>query len=370
MIIITTQCFAPKIGGIESLMTGMAEAMSHHGEDVTVLADGLNHKDDKEKNYQIIRFSGWKPLRRLRKAKFLKKICEEKDVKAIYADSWKSVEYINEIKTKIIVLAHGTEIPKKNKSLFSFNNRYKKIRIISTYQKVHKIIANSNYTKDLMIASLNVDKKIIKIIHPGIDVYEKFITTKDQIYTQQLLRNKSPIIITLARLEERKGHVFILHAIKELKEEYPNILYLIAGNGPYLSQLKTYINKLDIEMHVKFLDWITEPEKSLLLKNSDIFAMTPVEVGESVEGFGMAYIDAAFHGIPSIGSDSGGISDAILENETGLICKSGDQKNITDNVKLLVKNSVLRKKLGKNGQKLARNKYSWNKKIIEYLETI
>ena len=48
MIIITTQCFAPKIGGIESLMTGMAEAMSDAGEDLIVLADGLEEKQDKE----------------------------------------------------------------------------------------------------------------------------------------------------------------------------------------------------------------------------------------------------------------------------------------------------------------------------------
>ena len=46
MIIITTQCFFPKIGGIESLMTGMAEAMSSVGKDVLVLADGKKTADD------------------------------------------------------------------------------------------------------------------------------------------------------------------------------------------------------------------------------------------------------------------------------------------------------------------------------------
>ncbi|MFL2900059.1 MAG: hypothetical protein ACJZ41_06230 [Candidatus Pelagibacterales bacterium] len=50
MIIITTQCFAPKIGGIEALMTGMAESMSYIGKDVLVLADGkTNSNIDKGK---------------------------------------------------------------------------------------------------------------------------------------------------------------------------------------------------------------------------------------------------------------------------------------------------------------------------------
>ena len=72
MIVITTQCFAPKIGGIEALMTGMAEAMSNAGKKVLVLADGKNETDDIAKKYEIIRFSGWKPLRRRNKANFLK----------------------------------------------------------------------------------------------------------------------------------------------------------------------------------------------------------------------------------------------------------------------------------------------------------
>ena len=51
MIIITTQCFQPDIGGIESLMTGMAESLSDAGKDVLVLADGKNETNDNKKNY-------------------------------------------------------------------------------------------------------------------------------------------------------------------------------------------------------------------------------------------------------------------------------------------------------------------------------
>ncbi|MBD1142000.1 hypothetical protein IDH31_02470, partial [Pelagibacterales bacterium SAG-MED32] len=57
MIIITTQCFFPKIGGIESLMTGMAEAMSTAGKNVLVLSDGKKTLDDENKKYKIKRFS-------------------------------------------------------------------------------------------------------------------------------------------------------------------------------------------------------------------------------------------------------------------------------------------------------------------------
>jgi phosphatidylinositol alpha-1,6-mannosyltransferase len=367
VIIITTQCFAPKIGGIESLMTGMAEAMAKRGVEVLVLADGKTHETDHKQKYKIIRFKGWKPLRRLAKARYLEKICNIRNVEAIYADSWKSIEYLREYKEKILVLAHGTEIPKQYWTLMLDLMRFKKNRIIKSYRGVYKILANSSYTKDLMQASLKIDTSLIKIIHPGIDVYNDFITQEDKKNVANIIGKNTPVITTLARIEERKGHIFILNALPVIKEKFPKVLYLIAGKGPYLNNIKKITKEMNLESNVKFLGWITEPEKSLILKKSDLFVMTPTTVGESVEGFGMAYIDASFHGVASIGSDSGGVSDAIIDGKTGLICESGNQKMITEKIFHLLENKKLRESMGANGKLRANENYAWDKKIIEYL---
>ena len=367
MIIITTQCFFPKIGGIESLMTGMAEAMAKNGEKVLVLADGIKEANDQNQEYEIKRFSGWKPLRRFRKAIYLEKICKNNVVSAIYAGSWKSVEYISKKKKKILVLAHGTEIPKQYWTAMLDLLRFKRNRIRNSYKDVYKIIANSSYTKDLMQASLNINTNLIEVIHPGIDVYDDFISDEDRKNVANIIGENSPVITTLARVEERKGHKFVLNAISDIKEKFPDILYLIAGKGPFLEDIKILTKKMKIEKNVKFLGWITEPEKSLILKNSDLFVMTPTRVGESVEGFGMAYIDASFHGVASIGSDSGGVSDAIIHKETGIICDSGNQEMITKNILWLLENKKLRDEMGNNGRIRAKENYAWEKKIQEYL---
>ena len=368
MIIITTQCFFPKIGGIESLMTGMANAMSSADKEVLVLADGKKIADDENKKYTIKRFSGWKPCRRRRKASYIKKLIKKNNIEAIYADSWKSIEYLNNQKIKIIVLAHGTEIPKKYfDRIYAFFN-IKKRRIIKSYSHSEKIIANSVYTKDLMIASLNISSKKIRVIHPGIDIYEDFINKEDIANIRNMIKNSSPVLSTLARVEKRKGHMFVINAILKLKSKFPNILYLIAGKGPYLDEIKNYVKTLHLENHVMFLGWVTEPEKSLVLQSSDIFIMTPISIGESVEGFGMVFIDAAFHGIASIGTFSGGISDAVINNETGLLCKEGDQDIITENIDKLLSNKTLRDELGRNGKKRAKDEYSWKTKVLEYLD--
>ena len=369
MIIITTQCFAPNIGGIEALMTGMAESMSSVGKEVLVLADGkVGSEVYKNQKYSIKRFHGWKPLRRLRKARYLEKICKEKNVETIYADSWKSIEYLDKKNKKILVLAHGTEIPKQYWTIMIDTLRFKKNRIIKSYKNVHKIIANSNYTKDLMQATLKIDGEKIQIIHPGIDVYKEFISDEEKRYVKSITYKKSPVITTLARVEKRKGHIYIINAINELKEQFPNLIYLIAGKGPNLQNIKNQVKRLKFD-HVLFLGWITEPEKSLILKSSDIFAMTPIISGESVEGFGMAFIDAAFHGVASLGSKSGGINDAIIDGKTGILCEI-NQSDITSKLKKLIENKNLRNELGVNGKKYAEDKFSWNKKIFEYLEAV
>ena len=95
--------------------------------------------------------------------------------------------------------------------------------------------------------------------------------------------------------------------------------------------------------------------------------MTPTKVGESVEGFGMVFIDAAFHGVATIGTLSGGISDAVINNQTGLLCEEGNQEDITKNIDRLLSSKELRDELGKNGKIRAREDYAWNSKVLEYL---
>ena len=98
--------------------------------------------------------------------------------------------------------------------------------------------------------------------------------------------------------------------------------------------------------------------------------MTPHLDDQSVEGFGMSFIDAAFHGLATIGTDSGGIPDAIIDGKTGLIAKTSDVIDITAKIDELLSNPKKRIALGKAGQKNAREKFQWDNKVREYLGLI
>ncbi len=364
MIIILTQCFPPRLGGIENLVESLSLELSKVYE-VLILADQYNKSEDNlydsnfKNNISIKRFGGIKFLRKRKKIIDLKKYLKLKKITCVIGDSWKSfelsVDILNNQSIPSICLAHGNEIIPKN--------FYYKKRLITTYDKVSKIVCNSNYTKNL-IKNIGVTNQSIAYIHPGAQNNINFPDKK----IQKL--NGSPIIVTLARLEKRKGHSYILSAIEKLKKEYPNILYVIAGSGEELSSLQRLVKTLDIENNVLFVGNINNNEKNFLFKKTDLLVMpTTDESGNrSIEGFGIAYIEAAFYGIPSIASNVGGTPEAVLHEETGLILS-----NINDvylSIQNLLSDRKKVEKLGKNAKVRAEKYFLWSDVVKKYLHII
>ena len=176
--------------------------------------------------------------------------------------------------------------------------------------------------------------------------------------------------MTLARLEKRKGHLLVIEALSRLKSKYPDFLYMIAGEGDYKDTIINHAISFNIFDCIKFLGWINEPEKTLIIKNSDLLVMTPGLGTESVESFGMAFIDGSLNGVATLGTDNGGMSDAILDGQTGLIAKTGDIDDITLKIDQLLSDNSIRKKLGKNGIEFFSETFPWKYKIQEYLDLI
>ena len=367
MIIISTQCFFPSKGGIEDLMTGMAKAFVQSGQDVVVYADGIISDKDKILPFKIKRFNQWKPIRRILKAKEINNLIKIRKIDLLVTDSWKSAEYLKPINVKIIVLAHGSEILKLPYTPINVYKKYKKNRILKSFNKAQIIVANSYYTQNL-IKGLKVNPNKIKIIHPGIEIFDGSISEDISDKVKKIVEGKSPIILTLARLEKRKGHLLVIEALSRLKFKYPNFLYMIAGEGNYKDTIIKHAISFNILDCIKFLGWINEPEKTLIIKKSDLLVMTPGLGTESVESFGMAFIDGSLNGVATLGTDNGGMSDAILDRQTGLIAKTGDVEDITLKIDQLLSDNSMRKKLGKNGIEFSSKTFPWKYKIQEYLD--
>ena len=360
MIIILTQCFPPRIGGIENLIFNLSYFLSKKNK-VIVLADQNNFFKDRifdnkyKDKFLIRRFGGIKYFRKIKKIRELKKIIDFQNVKAIIGDSWKSLETpLQKLKHKdlpYICLIHGNEIIVKN-------NRHQK-RILNTFIKVKKIISNSEFTKQLALKAVP-SLKNIEVIYPGVSNFDDITEEKVK------LTEGNPVLLTLARLERRKGHEKIIYTISKLIKDYPDILYIVAGEGDEKGNLVSLVKDLDISKNVIFIGSVSESQKKFIFSKTDLMVMPTLDETDklSIEGFGIAYTEAALFGIPSIASNFGGTQEAVLNNKTGIILD--DLDDLETCIRDLIENSDKRKYLGKNAKKRALNELSWNNQIIKY----
>ena len=364
MFLVITRNFPPDVGGIQALMGGLSESLLNHGP-VKVFAYAFpnsNHYDSKSA-LNIERIKGIKLIRKYRKANLVNNfINENHNIRAILTDHWKSLELLNKEyldKSKTFCLIHSKEINHKINS--SLNKR-----LLKSVRKANFIISNSNFTKELAI-KVGIDPSKIRVIFPGIN-QPKIIQNQFKIEAESIFKDSFPKIITVARLEKRKGHDKILMLIKNLKTKFPKIKYLSIGFGNEEDNLKKLSKELSIESEVTFLKNIEENLKLALIANSNLFLMPSRIDKNSVEGFGISYIEAASFGIGSIGGKDGGASDAILNNKTGLICDGNDLNSIYEAVTNFFINDKFNQ-FGKEAQKFSEN-FHWNKIVKKYLKLI
>ena len=256
---------------------------------------------------------------------------------------------------KYIVMTHGNDVENVYRS--SFRIRVENRLRNTILNHAAKICANSMYTASLVKQIRIKDEPII--IHPCsgeiVDYYEK---ASDGKY-----------ILSIGRLEERKGFQFVIEAFRKISNIYNEYKYIIAGDGPYRHDLEKLITQYKLEKKCILKGRISEDEKAKLLRNCTVLIMPSFynkSVG-SVEGFGIVFIEANAHGKPVIGSRSGGIPDAIQDGKTGLLV---DEKNVEQLEEAI--QSVLSGKIHFDDQycKNWAEKHYYTEIAKQYLETI
>ena len=359
MYLIVTKTFPPEVGGMQNLMWGLANELSKHYM-IKVFADyHENHKlFDEQVSFSIERVGGIKLLRKYRKAQLINEFIKENKIDGIIADHWKSLEHLKTNKKKICLI-HGKEINHEKDT--SLNKR-----ILKILDNVETIVANSEYTKNLAI-SLGVQQNKIIVINPGVDAVkelDKKILDKVEI----LLKHKSPKLITVSRFDKRKNHEKVIMALRNLKQIYPDIIYICVGYGDEEENIKKLVGELGLEPQVMFFKGISNELKNALIAKSNIFVMPSIVHKKSVEGFGIAYVEAAQYGLPSLGGKDGGASDAIKHEKTGLICDGNELDEIYSSINSMLENNKYLE-YGKNAKENS-SKFKWNEIIKKYIKII
>ena len=153
-------------------------------------------------------------------------------------------------------------------------------------------------------------------------------------------------------------------ALRNLKQIYPDIVYICVGYGDEEENIKKLVKELDLESQVMFFSDISNELKNALVAKSNIFVMPSVIYKKSVEGFGIVYVEAAQYGIPSIGGKDGGAADAIEHKKTGLICDGNNLDDVYSSINSMLENKKYLE-YGK-GAKDSVSKFYWSNIIEKY----
>tara|TARA_B110000008_G_scaffold71933_1_gene72981 strand:- start:63 stop:1145 length:1083 start_codon:yes stop_codon:yes gene_type:complete len=355
MYLIVTRSFPPEVGGMQNHLWGFSKELSKNFM-IKVFADFFeNHKEfDEQASFTIERVGGPKILRKYRKASLVDEFTKDNKVEGIIADHWKSLENLKNNKKKYCLI-HGKEI---NHPKGSNINK----RIIKIFDNVERIIANSNYTKKLAV-EVGINENKIIVMNPGIDP-AKNLDQSSLDKVESLLKIKSPRLITVSRFDKRKNHEKVLMALRNLKQIYPDIVYICIGSGDEENNIKNLVKELDLESQVMFFKDISENLKNALIAKSNIFVMPSIIHKTSVEGFGIVYAEAGQYGVPSIGGKDGGASDVIEHQNTGLICDGNNLSEIYSSINSILENKKYLE-YGKNAQNYV-TKFLWQNIIKEF----
>jgi glycosyltransferase involved in cell wall biosynthesis len=172
----------------------------------------------------------------------------------------------------------------------------------------------------------------------------------------------APLILTVARLVPHKGQDMGIRALATLRRDFPELRYIMVGEGHDEERLRALAQELGVSDRVGFVGPMRDDELPEAYATSTIYlGASRVDKEINVEGFGISFLEAAASGIPSVAGDSGGVRSAVRDGETGIVVPPTDSDAIADAIRSLLLNPDRRGKMGTAGRHAVETHYNWDR---------
>jgi phosphatidylinositol alpha-1,6-mannosyltransferase len=242
------------------------------------------------------------------------------------------------------------------------------------FASARAVIAISKYTKALLV-SLGVSEKRIRIIPCGTDPQRFSPDISGSGVRQKFGIEDKKVILSVSRLVKRKGNANVISALPDILEEIPKAHYLIAGTGPEEGNLQAQVREMGLSEAVSFAGYVNETDLPSFYASCNVFVMPSFAAhrGENVEGFGIAYLEANACGKPVVGGRTGGVPDAIIDGETGLLVDPLDVRDIRKAIVRILGDDEKAREMGLAGRKRVETEYNWrsvSEKILDLIERL
>ena len=370
--------FPPMTGGEGAYTYGLAKALSDSGHRVSVITADVEERRRVSKNkIEII------PITPIKKPglklfsfnlKAMKKIVEiynnqNIDILHFTYDFYKITIKKEKISVPIIATLHHPwsaerRFIKAKIPLFR-PGYFRRLVVLSYFAKMSKeicenadkLIAISKYTAQSYIDEFHIPSDKIEIIpnavdtnkfHPEVDGYE--------VRKKMNLKEKDRVVLFVGRLDYNKGIEYLLRSFSRIDKEGIEARLVIVGEGALKKYIHAFTCKYPFKNSIIHVGHVSEEDLPKFYAASDLVVQPSL-----MEGFGIVLLEAMASGKPCVATRAGGVEDAVINGETGLLVPPADSYSLYHAIHTLLTDDKLSKEFGTAGRKRVEKYFTWDK---------
>lgn len=198
-----------------------------------------------------------------------------------------------------------------------------------------------------LAASKFLRDKLLALEFPPERVLVHYIGVDTSLILPRDLMQEEPIILHVARLEEVKGTEWTIRAFAQIAPHYPAARLVIIGDGGLRKKLQKLARETGFAERISFLGARPHAEVLGWMQHAAMVVLSSVRTQSGrEEGLGLVLLEAAASGVPGIGTRVGGISEGIVEGETGFLVPERDAESLAMAMGTLLANPPLRQRIG------------------------
>jgi phosphatidylinositol alpha-1,6-mannosyltransferase len=228
------------------------------------------------------------------------------------------------------------------------------------FNAARRIIANSHFTKQMLLEEWQVPASKVAVMHPGVDTGRFVPAPRNAAVREQLGWGNRRVILTVGALQRRKGQDTLIRALPAIRRRCPDVLYVMAGEGwerDYLQRLAADQGVGDL---VQFRGVPTDDELIQCYQQCDLFALPNRRIGWDIEGFGIVLLEAQACGKAVIAGMSGGTGDTLEPGVTGHLVPGDDPNRVAEVVVSLMTERDRAERMGREGRQFVVERFDWS----------
>lgn len=216
----------------------------------------------------------------------------------------------------------------------------------------------SSFMRDRLL-ELGANPDIVRVIPMGIDLSHFAYQERD---LSGILR-----VLSVGRLDQMKGHHYLIEAVERLRSEGISVELRIIGDGPLRQELDALIKKLDLNDQIQLMGAMDSDAVAKWMSQAHVFALSGVMADNGrVETQGVVFAEAQATGLPVIACDVGGVRDSLLDGKTGFLCRQRDVEAIANKLAFFNNNREQIVLFGTWGRAFVESRFSQTAMLDEF----